>query len=53
MLAAPVKLGVVGPVVLGPTGVLVGEDPEPGEPGEVVAVPLLGGLGEPVPVGST
>jgi hypothetical protein len=47
-----VKPGVLGPVVVGPTGVLVGEDPEPGEPG-VVVVPLLGGLVEPVPVGGT
>lgn len=42
------KPGELGPVVVGPTGVLLGE--EPGEPGAVV-VPLLGGAGEPVPVG--
>lgn len=39
----------VGVAEVGPTGVFVGEDPEPGEPPPVVVVPFVGGLGDPVP----
>ncbi len=45
------KAGELGPVVVGPTGVLLGEDPALEE--VVTVVPLLGELDEPVPVGRT
>lgn len=45
--AAPVNWEELDVVALGPTGVLVAEEPEPVE---AVTVPLVGGVEEPVPV---